>query len=469
MRKKSKNKGATHGRDVASRVRKYIGSAALALVSAVSGAVIESATDVVKVQLRPLLAEAGCSVSELWSRNATPFRFTVLVLPFDNDPGGTHATALAQAISARYGFNVIASCKQIRVPAQGDRHAMVQQARARYAALARKYDADIIITGAIGPTSNQSRILTVTRRGIDTIFHNDGPDESEEYDATRAGAYVERQLFSYVSGATEQIGSAMQCMPAIFMVCTVPLSEEPTDRRVDVQGRINYLRRMMDLNLFLAIDGNEQSLRQVSTDAANLALFLFKQYDVTIINNESVLDISQRLLAYQHQYWDIMRNLTPQDSLQTLNLAQVSLERGISCKSSTDARSALSGYNSYLEDFLAIKDDDLRQARALTAVMARLGIVKAIALLRALDAERPDAAQLEALFVEQQHAIDSTSNLIPSWIAQWFPEDDAARRLLNKRVDDVTRILRAMVSGSRAELKSLLVIGRNREVCAEKR
>jgi hypothetical protein len=81
--------------------------------------------------------------------NTAADRFTVVVLPFSNDPTNAVQSSIAEALASDYEVNVVSSCRKIEIPTAGNHDRNVEAARKRADSLLDKYQADMLIFGTL--------------------------------------------------------------------------------------------------------------------------------------------------------------------------------------------------------------------------------------------------------------------------------------------------------------------------------
>jgi hypothetical protein len=310
----------------ATKVYRWVIAGLLALSGALGTALVEQVTGVFKNEIHPLITSSTCEIQEAFRHNTAPNRFTVVVLPFSNDPTNRTQEEISAALAKIYGINVISSCKRVDVPTSGDRDRNIKNARKWIAKILDKYKADLIVFGTInrdkeGHPTQDSEIVVSASEYNDYLFD---PQYSTKFD----GLHPQSVLYSeeFLSDVTERmknIGESAHCLTPIVGGCpttTPSLKTEQLrlifDKILDLQQTLVNSRRIQYSRADIKADFTSSSYF-----AAAIAVELFNRQNKTRASNRDLLENAKSLLRFAGLYGPDgrynagMMSITTSDSL----------------------------------------------------------------------------------------------------------------------------------------------------------
>ncbi len=444
-------------------LRKSVIAGLLAIVSAIGVALKDSVVDIFKEGVTPVIGRTICSARELLRKNSAPERLTIVVLRFGNDADDNVSDSLASGISNVYDANVIRSCAQLPLGAGRDPD-LVQKARLRYAAIAGKFDADLIIAGEVGVKAEESRILLLRRTDIPSLFIPSFVNEVSaiEFDATHARDYAHNDAF--VTTLLETLAGlpeGLRCLPVVFGMCVGPVADDPRYPRSTSPVALNPLRRMFGLEDSLSDVMDEHNTDysavegRIGESEARLTMALYRQYMADELADAS--QTRQGLLSIaMNSVSEIGNDFIEGAASRDLSRGEVLLEGAISCASSANAFEALQAYRDSLKIYERFPPTRGWEDLHLKAAFARFGILRSIAAIRALSPERGYTEPMTSLVEEQVRQLKEITPSIQTWIEKAYPD---AEPELQRRVAVETEVLSAIAENKPDRLKSLLPIG----------
>jgi hypothetical protein len=345
------------------KISGWVIAALVSVASALGVAALDQTKEVFKEQIKPVFTNASCSVAEVFRSNAAKNRFTVVVLPFANDPKNTAQSSISEALANKYGFNVISSCSTIEIPTSGNREDNLDQARKRASSLIDKYDADMLLFGALdldksGNATNNSRIIDTSREYIQYLYAS-GVKYSDRFDGSKPDSYVSRLEFvDTLVEYAEQIGESSGCFNDLLAICDNKTRGLSSARLAEKLQRIRHIQNLYVNGHYWESYLHPKETTQISflnlgRYAAAIATELYSNRGMKELRSSeadkppSLLDIAENSLRTSDVYSD-RPHLTddsynnPWTAIQT---GQIHLLRGEACSSDFELESARQAFD----------------------------------------------------------------------------------------------------------------------------
>ena len=422
----------------------------LALLSALGAAFTKQITEVFSTEIQPAVAEVTCAASEAFHGNSAPNRFTVVLLPFENDPGDAIRTAMRDDLARQLGLNVITSCTPVKVAAEGDYPQNLERAKHKLRGVFKKFNANMVLMGTIkrdasGHPTDRSTIGAFEPKWVQ-YFNDNGGSTSETFDPISVGTFDGGpEMMKYLIETAEDMGASSGCFAPIFAACNDTTPPLTTKDLTELAKRIHqiqvlYLNKGFShqpaLNLSNYFQRSGMTLAAIFTE-------LYVNRGVTKIDLDGetgdTLHAADMELAY----------ITSDDETKTpsgllRNQASVNLRMGLQCDNPSMISTASAAFNiPHLKQTLSDNPSLAQQQPVWDAILfieaaeAELGIY-------ALGDTENDKANKEAFDTAAKEALASVESNRRFFFMNEFTsnEDATLRNKLLKRIATESELLR---------------------------
>jgi hypothetical protein len=451
----------------------------LAVVSAFGAATLSQTTDIFKEDIKPLVNDASCSLTEFWRSNTTEDRFTVVVLPFSNDPKNTAQSSIGEALANEYGLNVISSCSSIQISTSGNREENLENARKRATSLLDKYDADMLIFGALkldksGAATDQSQIVVTSKKHLSYLYTN-GLVYTDLFDGSKPDAYVRRREFvSALVEYADAIGESSGCFNTVLGICDSKAGHLSSDQLADKLERIYQVQHVYVNELFWTFPDREtrRHFFQLGDYVAAIATELYSNRGVKELRTRetkepnSLLNIAEHSLKWSDRFSQqdipdpVFAPQTIDDSYHdhwaAMEIGEIRLLHGEACSSEFYLGLAREAFNYGQPKATAALDVDY--GNRLTPALSLLASARTKLALYAVTQE--NAKELRADFEkEAQQTLDSISmhrHLILSSVDYGTDNSDILKEADKKIDGEISLIQQGLKENDQARLRRLL-------------
>jgi hypothetical protein len=270
-----------------------VAAVTLSVVSALGGALLESATKVIQTHISPYVEQAACWATDLATPNPNATKFTMLVARFQNDPEDKIRKKVGASLRRQHPVNVLETCRSVDIDSEGDPVANANRVRATLKALLETKQADIVVYGLVRDTGVVE--LASTYRGVvnysmDRDVHWKDSLKSDDIENYFGKIEFRRRMFE---AANDHEARFVSCPNPLYGICSAG----------NLRDAVTWMQSLLDVyddrpvaqaSLFYDRIGNSEygrlALRIASTS------YFAKRSDPTL-----------RTPTKDHDYWFLSR------------------------------------------------------------------------------------------------------------------------------------------------------------------
>jgi hypothetical protein len=251
--------------------RTVLGAGALSVLSALSGAVLESTTKVIQKTVEPTFRIVGCWGSELLSSNKAPDRLTAVVLSFSDGTNSKLQHKISSALASEYDLNVIESCVRPSLSLSGDKTKNVSEFTHQLGQVIDKYGADVVLFGNEDGAHSQ---LAITQRKYLRYLFVDGVIPYIELDAEKPVSFLDNRFRDQLVLAAVAAGESSGCVHPIYVVCNVNDKALPSAALLKLLKKLDQIQ---SLSINRRFASNNSDVRRLNVYLSAIGMNLLYQ------------------------------------------------------------------------------------------------------------------------------------------------------------------------------------------------